>query len=74
MERLSADTRHADVVVLGRWTTSSRIFSAWAMARPDLRPLADQSFKLINETGSGAQITALLLGLVAETSLLYPLL
>ena len=71
MGRLQCDTRHDDVVVLGRWTTRSRIFSDWAMARPDLRPLAEQSFRLINEAGSGAQVTGLLLTLVAQSSLLY---
>lgn len=43
------------------------------MARPDIRPLADQSFRLINDQGSGAQVTALLLGLVETTTSFYPL-
>ncbi len=73
MTRLVADTRHADVVVLGRWSTPSRLFSGWAMARPDIRPLGEQSFKLINEIGSGAQVTALLLALVEKGTSLYPL-
>ena len=71
MERLAADPRHTDLVVLGRWETSSRLFSTWAMARPDIRPLADQSFRLINEAGSGAQVTAILLALVADATLLF---
>ena len=73
LARLAADTRHTDMVVLGRWATPARIFPNWAMARPDLRPLAEQSFRLINERGSGAQITALLLALVEKSSFLYPL-
>jgi hypothetical protein len=72
MEILAADERHADIIVLGRWRTSARIFSNWAMARPDIRPLADQSLRLINEVGSGAQITGILLALVAEGTTLYP--
>lgn len=69
---LNADKRHTDVIVLGRWPTSARIFSNWAMARPDIRPLAEQSLRLINQVGSGAQVTAILLALVAEGTLLYP--
>lgn len=73
MSRLIADPRHEEVIVLGRWATPSRIFASWAMARPDLRPLAEQSLRLINEKGSGAQVTALLLSLVDKGTWLYPL-
>lgn len=69
---LATDTRHTDLVVLGRWPVAARIFSSWAMARPDIRPLGEQSFRLINEAGSGAQVTALLLGLVSDKTMLYP--
>lgn len=72
MALLVSDRRHTDVVVLARWSASARIFSSWAMARPDLRPLEEQSFRLINEVGSGAQVTALLLGLGAQGASLYP--
>lgn len=37
MEKLIVDPRHTDVVVLARWSTPARIFSRWAMARPNLR-------------------------------------
>ncbi|MBB5746872.1 hypothetical protein GGR13_002479 [Brevundimonas variabilis] len=73
MDSLNADKRHTDITVLGRWPTSSRIFSNWAMARPNIRPLAEQSLRLINDVGSGAQITGILLGLVEEGTSLYPL-
>lgn len=73
MDRLRGDDRHTDIEVLGEWKAGSRLFSAWAMARPDLRPLADQSFRLINEEGSGSQITAILLGLVAAGTSFYSL-
>lgn len=43
------------------------------MARPDLRPLAQQSLRLINEKGSGAQVTALLLALMEKSTAFYPL-
>lgn len=64
MESLIVDPRHTDVEILARWSTPARIFSRWAMARPDLRPLGDQPLRLINDQGTGAQITALLLDLV----------
>lgn len=73
MKRLAADTRHADMQILGEWPTPSRLFSAWAMARPDLRPMAEQSFRLINEKGTGAQVTGVLLSLVQAGTSLYPL-
>lgn len=73
MERLRTDNRHTDIEVLGQWKAGSRLFSAWAMARPDLRPLAEQSFRLINEKGSGSQITAILLALVADGTSFYSL-
>lgn len=73
MDRLRRDTRHTDVEILGEWPAPSRLFSAWAMARPDLRPIAEQSFRLINEKGTGSQVTAILLGLVNTGTSLYPL-
>ena len=43
------------------------------MAKPDIRPLAEQSLRLINEKGSGAQVTAVLLSLLEQGKSLYPL-
>ena len=34
------------------------------MARPDPTPLSDQSFRIITQDGSGAQVTGILLGLL----------
>lgn len=73
MDRLRGDSRHKDIEILGEWKASSRLFSAWAMARPDLRPLADQSFRLIDEKGSGSQVTAILLSLVQVGTSFYSL-
>lgn len=73
MGRLKADNRHKDIEILGEWNAGARLFSTWAMARPDLRPLADQSFRLINEKGSGSQVTAILLGLVQAGTSFYSL-
>lgn len=72
-QRLQVDTRHVDIEVLGQWNPQGRLFSTWAMARPDLRPLVEQPLRLIGQTGSGAQVTALLLNLVADGTTLYPL-
>lgn len=71
--RLRHDPRHMDIEILGQWNPQSRLFATWAMARPDLRPLAEQSLRLINEKGSGAQVTAVLLGLVSQGTELYSL-
>jgi hypothetical protein len=73
IDRLRADSRHTDIEILGEWTAGARLFSAWAMARPDLRPLADQSFRLIDEKGSGAQVTAILLALGQDGTSFYSL-
>lgn len=73
IDRLRADSRHADLEILGEWKAGARLFPAWAMARPDLRPLADQSFRLIDEEGSGAQVTAILLALVQDRTSFYSL-
>lgn len=71
---LRADNRHTEIEVLGRWNTPARLFTGWAMARPDLRPLKEQSLNLINEVGSGAQVTTILMALIAESADFYTLL
>lgn len=74
LAELQADARHADLVVLGRWVTPARLFSGWAMARPDVTPLAQQSLRIINDVGTGAQVTAIMLGLVETSKGFYPFL
>ena len=64
MARLADDKRHSDIVVLGDWPITARLFQGWAMAHPDSTPLSDQSFRIITENGSGAQCAGLLLGLI----------
>lgn len=66
MERIERDTRHTDVTVLGRWPITARLFGSWAMARPDPTPLSDQAFRIVTEVGSGAQVTSVLLDLMAR--------
>lgn len=72
MDRLGADPRHTDIVILGRWNTHSRIFARWAMARPDLRPLSEESIRLLSDQASGALVSALLFGLVESGDVRYP--
>ena len=64
MTRIFADTRHENVLVLGERRIRARLFPSWAMARPDPTPLSDQSFRIITQDGSGAQVTGILLGLL----------
>jgi len=64
MLRLRADSRHKDIVVLGEWPITARLFEGWLMARPDSTPLTDQAFRIVTETGTGAQVTGILLGMI----------
>lgn len=60
LERLRADSRHTNLMVLGNWPISARLFGGWAMARPDPEPLAEQAFRIMTQVGSGAQVVGLL--------------
>jgi hypothetical protein len=66
MERISADSRHQNIAVLGDWPIRARLFSGWAMARPDPTPLSDQAFRIATQHGSGAQVTGILLTLMDD--------
>lgn len=74
MARVAADPRHDDIVILGRWAAPGRLFEAWAMALPDHTPLKEQSFRIIDETGTGAQVVSVLLGLTKRPESLYEIL
>ena len=65
MGRIRADDRHTNLVVLGDWSISDRLFAGWAMARPDPEPLSRQAFRIATEDGSGVQVTGILLGMTA---------
>lgn len=65
--RIRADTRHENLTVLGEWAIRNRLFTGWAMARPDPAPLQEQAFRIVTETGSGAQVTAILSALMDQT-------
>ena len=64
MVRVRADNRHFNVVVLGDWSITARLFEGWAMARPDPEPLSNQAFRIVTEDGSGVQVTGILLGML----------
>ena len=74
MARVAADPRHDDIVILGRWPAPGRLFEAWVMAIPDRTPLKEQSFRIINETGTGAQVVSVLLELTKRPGSLYGIL
>lgn len=71
MVRLGRDDRHSDIVVLGDWSITARLFPGWAMAHPDPTPLSEQSFRIITDSGSGAQCTGLLLGLMENRGSIF---
>ena len=71
MIRLRSDDRHSDIVVLGDWPITARLFPGWARAHPDPTPLSEQSFRIITESGSGAQCTGLLLGLMQSRESIF---
>lgn len=66
MNRVRADMRHENLTVLGERAIEARLFREWSMARPDPTPLSQQSFRIITENGSGAQVTAILLDLMSK--------
>lgn len=66
MVRIRADDRHFNVVVLGDWPITARLFPGWVMARPDPEPLGNQAFRIVTEDGSGVQVTDILLGMTRE--------
>lgn len=74
LQRISIDTRHTDMSILGRWASPSRLFTGWAMARPNLAPLHQQSLKIINQVGCGSQVTAILLSLAEQSGAFYAIL
>lgn len=70
-EKIQSDPRHDNVVELDRWVVPAPLFDTFAIARPDPTPLSEQSFRIMNDSNSGSQVTALLLGLMRQPSALY---
>jgi hypothetical protein len=63
MVRIRGDSRHFNVVVLGEWLITARLFPGWAMARPDPEPMSRQAFRVATQDGSGVQVTDILLNM-----------
>lgn len=60
MTAIEADPRHRNVRVLARWPITSRLFVGWAMVQVSTRKLSSHLGKVLVQTGSGAQVTAVL--------------
>lgn len=60
MEAIEADGRHRNVRVLARWPVQTQLFMGWAMVLVDTRKLSPHQSKLVSQTGSGAQVTAVI--------------
>ncbi len=63
METIEADPRHRNVRVLARWPVQAQLFLGWAMVLVDTRKLSPHLSKLLSQTGSGAQVTGVLIDL-----------
>ena len=63
MAEIEVDSRHRNVRVLARWPVTTQLFLGWAMVVVDTKRLSAHQSKLITQTGSGAQVTAVLLDL-----------
>ena len=60
MEDIEADVRHRNVRVLARWPVQTQLFLGWAMVLVDTRKLSPHQSRLLSQTGSGAQVTAVI--------------
>ena len=60
METIEADPRPRNVRVLARWPVQAQLFIGWAMVLVDTRRLSPHLAKLLSQTGSGAQVTAVI--------------
>lgn len=65
METIEGDDRHRNVRVLARWPVQAKLFMGWAMALVDSRALSPHHSKLLIQTGSGAQVTGVMIDLAS---------
>jgi hypothetical protein len=63
MATIELDERHRNVRVLARWPVQAQLFLGWAMILVDTRKLSPHLSKLLSQTGSGSQVTGVLIGL-----------
>lgn len=65
MDAITSDDRHRNVQVLARWPIQSQLFLGWAMVQIDTRKLSAHLSKLLIQTGSGAQVTGVMIDLAS---------
>jgi len=65
METIETDDRHRNVHVLARWPVQAQLFLGWAMVHVDAGKLSPHLSKLLTQTGSGAQVTGVLINLAS---------
>ena len=63
MRRVMDDPRHRELVVLGDWPITARLFAGFSMARLDPMVLSPETAKFVTEGRCGYQLTSTLAGL-----------
>lgn len=63
MDRLRNDPRHRSIEVIAELPVRERLFVGLPMARAEAEQASAFAYKLLSHTGTGAQVTSLLLGL-----------
>lgn len=66
--RLRADPRHCNLEVIAHLPITDRLFAGWPMARADLAGAPSFIDQMVSQTGTGVQVSGLVLGLVMESS------
>ena len=67
MRRIRRDVRHNNLVVLGEWPITARLFVGWSMAKLDPNPLSPGASKFVTEAGCGIQVVEILAALRDNT-------
>lgn len=62
MNRLRNDPRHRSIEVIAQLPVRDRLFIGLPMARAEAEQASALAYKLLSHTGTGAQVTSLLLG------------
>ena len=65
METIETDARHRNARVLARWPVQAQLFLGWSMVLVDAGKLSPHLSKLLTQTGSGAQVTGVLINLAS---------
>ena len=67
MRRVMDDPRHRELVVLGDWPITARLFAGFSMARLDPMALSPETARFVTEGRCGYQLTSTLAGLRDKT-------